>query len=147
MTHTLWAQRALALLEQGGEPVQTLQDAQRQALAAGHTFCKVDGPYRELDDFLDEVHELNEAIRGGENKAHIRNELGDVLFALVNISRREQIDLYQALHTVALRWLRRKALQEQKIAQAGYTWSTVPSALNDAIWNEVKAELKEIEYR
>jgi uncharacterized protein YabN with tetrapyrrole methylase and pyrophosphatase domain len=89
---------------------------------------------------------LNDAIRGGEDKAHIRNELGDVLFALVNISRREQIDLYQALHTVALRWLRRKALQEQKIEQAGYTWATVPSALNDAIWNEVKAELKAVEY-
>ena len=126
---------------------QLLIEAQRAALACGHTFTKYTGQTQhELLDFEDEVRELCEAVRQGHDVIHLRNEIGDVMFHLLNFCRAKGINFDDTLGKFAERWLARKALQEEKILAAGFTWTTIPLEMNEHIWRDVKAELKQKEY-
>lgn len=125
---------------------QAMAGAQTAAEAAGHAFYTTVGDDAYVIDFLDEVRELEEAIREGHSKNHIRNEIGDVIFSLVNICRHHGIDFDDAVNRMTTRWLNRKALQEQKIEDHGHNWRTIPRPINDQIWKDVKTELKASEY-
>lgn len=125
---------------------ELLVQAQKLALANGHTFTKHDGqPFAELLDLEDEVAELAQALRNGEGLRAMHNEMGDVIFSLLNICRASGIDFNAALETFTSRWLARKTLQEQLIFDAGYTWANVPHEVNERIWQQVKAQLKQQE--
>lgn len=123
-----------------------LQQAQAAALESGHAFCKFSGPHAALEDLQDEVNELVEAIKENQGKLHVRNEVGDVVFSLINICRQQGIDFEETIEKFASRWLARKSLQEDKIRAAGCDWRTIPPEQNEQIWKQVKKELKQQEY-
>lgn len=142
-----WAKQWQTQFTQGAvTSTQAMAGAQRAAEAAGHAFYKTTGPNAYIEDFLDEVRELEEAVTQGHSQIHIRNEIGDVIFSLVNICRHHGVDFDEAIHRMTGRWLNRKALQEEKIQSHGYNWRTIPRPLNDQIWKDVKTELKTAEY-
>lgn len=142
-----WVETALAAMaDERQSMVQNLMRAQAAAEDAGHTFYRTKLPHACLDDLLDEVRELDQAIRTNEGHLHVRNEMGDVLFSLVDICRRYNVSFDDALAHMFKRWLARKSLQEKKIKAAGYTWRTVPLELERQFWREVKVELKQSEY-
>jgi tetrapyrrole methylase family protein/MazG family protein len=123
-------------------------EAQRSALVLGHTFSKYDGqPFPELLDLEDETKELAQAIRENEGKKAISNEVGDVIFSLLNICRAYEIDFDEALENFAKRWLTRKSIQEDFIFEAGFNWGNVPLEVSEEIWQKVKKQLKQQEYQ
>jgi len=140
-----WAAPAKAKL--GTMPsARLLIDAMREALMNNHTFTKYDGQdHAELLDLEDEVRELGDAIRNGEGEVAVRNEIGDVIFSMLNVCRAYGVDFDEALDTFASRWLTRKALQEEMIAERGFAWDTIPHEINDEIWQELKQTLKQQE--
>lgn len=141
-----WAEEMFRRL--GGIPAaELLQEAQDAAQAAGHNFYSAGGAEAPLISLDEEVAELLEAIRSGHSTAHIRNEVGDVIFCLINICRLNGVDFAGAMNKAAERWLARKSMQEKKIREAGCNWRTIPPEMSGKIWREIKAELKQQEYQ
>jgi MazG family protein len=101
---------------------------QRRARAVGFEYPVVDGALADLDD---ELRELKEAIAeaGGEPAPetephpHVFEELGDVLFATVNVARRLNVDPELALRAMSDRFMARVERAEQLAELEGRRWT------------------------
>jgi MazG family protein len=101
---------------------------QRRARAVGFEYADVDAALADLDD---EVRELKEAIdeAGGEPAPetephpHVFEELGDVLFAAVNVSRRLNVDPELALRAMSDRFVARVARAQRLADGDGKEWT------------------------
>lgn len=128
-------------------PFDLLTQAQGMAKEVGHDFGSDEG-FTAIDDLEDEVRELREALEDdAQGEKHVRNEIGDVFFSLLNVCRESGIDPHDALQKSAQRWLTRKSVQEQKVEDAGHTWRDLPSEKSCQFWREAKQELKTQEYK
>jgi MazG family protein len=96
----------------------------------------------------EELGELDRAIEGGD-KARVEAELGDVLFALVNLARHHGIDAEIALRGTADRFARRFSHVEKRVKERhggfgrgadGKPLPGPPLDVLDGYWNEAKAE-------
>ncbi|MCC6216436.1 MAG: nucleoside triphosphate pyrophosphohydrolase [Polyangiaceae bacterium] len=94
----------------------------------------------------EELSELDEALAGGD-RARIEQELGDVLFALVNLARHAGVDAELALRGTADRFAERFSHVERRVKETRGGWPTpgegpsggaVPLAELDAYWDEAK---------
>lgn len=90
----------------------------------------------------EEVSELQEAIAHGA-PAQIAEELGDVLFMLVNLGRLTKINSEDALQATTNKFIRRFSLLEQKAKATGQTVADLSMASQLALWEEVKKDLTE----
>jgi len=113
---------------------------QRRAATVGFEYPDVAGA---LADFDDEVRELRVEI-GGEATAdagpdpRVTSELGDVLFAAVNVARRLNVDPELALRGASTRFRRRVDLAEQLARAAGEDWTKLPLDEQDRYYDEAK---------
>ena len=109
---------------------------QQKAARAGFDWPDVSGA---LDKLAEEVEELRTAIaEGGE--AHCRDELGDVLFSAVNVSRfLPGCDAEEALTGASEKFLRRFALVERMAAEQGVDMKAAGLAELDRLWDIAKA--------
>ena len=87
-----------------------------------------------LDKLSEEVAELREAVTD-EEKAH---ELGDLLFSIVNLSRRMNIHADDALRRANLRFQTRYTRTEALAAEQGSRFEDLPLAEKELLWQEVK---------
>ena len=90
-----------------------------------------------LDKTHEELAELTEAVVMGDQKA-TADELGDVLFAVVNLARLLHVDSETALLATADRFVHRFHYIEKKVAQDGGNWDKYTLADLDALWDEAK---------
>jgi len=120
---------------------------QRRAAAIGFEYADVDGALADLDD---EVRELKEAIEeaGGEPSpetepdAHVLEEVGDVLFAAVNVARRVNVDPELALRAMAKRFVDRVERAEERAAADGKTFAELPLGEQDRYFDDAKEEFR-----
>ena len=120
---------------------------QRRAAAIDFEYPDVRGA---LDDLDDEIRELKEAIdaAGGEPApetepdTHVFEELGDVLFAAVNVARKLNVDPELALRSVTDRFRTRVERAEQLAARDGRAWTELPLDEQDRYFDEAKEELR-----
>jgi tetrapyrrole methylase family protein/MazG family protein/ATP diphosphatase len=94
----------------------------------------------------EELGELDRAVASGDARA-IEEEMGDLFFALVNLSRHLKIDAEGALRRASDKFTRRFAHVEKRVAQEHGGWGTaeqgeknLPLAVLDRFWNEAKSE-------
>jgi XTP/dITP diphosphohydrolase/tetrapyrrole methylase family protein/MazG family protein/ATP diphosphatase len=92
---------------------------QRRAASAGFDFPGVEGP---LQSVRDELAEL-EAAGADEQRFH---ELGDVLFAAVNVARKLRIDPELALRSASSRFRGRVSAAERLSTEDGRSWEDLP---------------------
>jgi tetrapyrrole methylase family protein/MazG family protein/ATP diphosphatase len=92
----------------------------------------------------EEVAELDEAIGRGEGAA-IEEEMGDVLFALVNLSRHLQVDAEGALRRTIDKFTTRFAHVERRVREEHGGWAAagggderLPLEVLDRYWEEAK---------
>ncbi|MEY2554560.1 MAG: tetrapyrrole methylase family protein / MazG family protein, partial [Ilumatobacteraceae bacterium] len=78
------------------------------------------------------------AIDGGDAQA-IDGELGDLLFAVVNVARHLDIEPEAALRAATHKFRRRFEGVEQLAAERGISISAADLVTLDALWDEVKA--------
>jgi uncharacterized protein YabN with tetrapyrrole methylase and pyrophosphatase domain len=67
------------------------------------------------------------------------HELGDVLFAMVNVARWLKLDPEEALRAANRRWIERYERVEALAASRGDDLTALSPEAKDALWNEVKA--------
>jgi MazG family protein len=96
----------------------------------------------------EELRELDEAIAGGD-KRRVEAELGDLLFALVNLARHQGVDPEAALRATSDRFARRFAHVEARVRELHGGWprgedgkprAGIPLEVLDGYWNEAKRE-------
>ncbi len=88
---------------------------------------------------LEEIGEVREAAAKGD-KAAVQDEIGDLLFAVVNWSRFFRVDAEEALRASTEKFRRRFYAMEDRIAADGKDLSAMSLAEMDRYWEEIKAE-------
>ncbi len=94
-----------------------------------------------LAKIVEEVGELQVAVASGV-ATDTEAELGDVLFAVVNLARHLDVDPEAALRGTNQRFEQRFRGVEQKLAAQGLTVAEAGLERANAAWDEVKRELK-----
>lgn len=107
---------------------------QKKASKAGFDWKEVDGALERLED---EVRELREAIQSGEQK-NISDELGDVLFSAVNVSRFVDVEAEEALTDSTDKFVERFKKVEAMADEKGIDMKTTELAVLDELWDEAK---------
>jgi MazG family protein len=85
-----------------------------------------------------ELRELDEALAQGDRDA-VEHELGDVLFALVSVARKADIDPEAALRGTLERFGQRVRAVETEVASRGQQLSEVSPEQLDKLWEAAKA--------
>lgn len=109
---------------------------QDRASRVGFDWPTVDGALEALDS---ETAELKDAIREGD-PAHIEEELGDLLFSAVNVSRFIKVDAEQAVTAATDKFIRRFAQMEALACERGIDINAASLSQLDALWDAVKAD-------
>ena len=132
----------------GGVPrsLSALTRAQRigeKVARVGFDWADRAGSRAKVDE---EIGELDRAILSGD-KAAIESEMGDVLFALVNLSRHLDVDAEGALRGTIDRFTTRFAHVESRVKTEHGGWDaggegTLPLATLDRYWDEAKKKEK-----
>lgn len=100
-----------------------------------------------LKKIREEIEEISIEIDGGD-RDRTAAEIGDLLFAVVNLARHLNVDPEAAVRAANLKFERRFAWIEDALARRGKTPSASSLAEMDALWNEAKvAELRRIRAR
>jgi MazG family protein len=118
---------------------------QRRAAAAGYDWPDVDGP---LAKVREEVEELGTAVRQAgvpapETEADPRlvHEVGDLLFTVVNVARRLNVDPELALRATTARFIGRVERAATLAAEAGEDWRSLNLDAQDRWYDAAKALL------
>ena len=126
----------------GIDDVPKILPALTRAAKVGHKASKVgfdwpdiDGPLAKVEE---ELLELREAV-GGADRVALEHELGDLLFAAVNVARHLSVDPERALRSATERFLDRFAHVRDRLAERGQTPDDVSLARLDELWDEAKA--------
>jgi MazG family protein len=115
---------------------------QRRAAAAGFEYPDTAAALADLED---ELRELKGAIAGAGEGApetapdvDVAGELGDVLFAAVNVARHANVDPEVALRTVSDRFVARVEAAEQLAAGEGRRFEELPLEEQDRYYDRAK---------
>jgi MazG family protein len=85
----------------------------------------------------EELGETKEAIRS-QQKERTEDEIGDLLFAVVNLARKCKIDAETALQSATNKFVTRFNRLEDELKTRGRKLGEVELAEMDAIWDEIK---------
>ena len=94
-----------------------------------------------FDKLQEEIGELKAEIVHENNQERIADELGDILFACVNLSRHLDVNPEQALRDSNLRFISRFTVVEQLLQQEGKKMEDCSVAELEAYWQKAKAIL------
>jgi MazG family protein len=92
---------------------------QRRAASSGFDFEGVEGPLQSVRDELDELEAVAEGAGSADERFH---ELGDVLFAAVNVARKLKVDPELALRAASERFRGRVQTGVDLAARDGRSW-------------------------
>jgi tetrapyrrole methylase family protein/MazG family protein len=139
---------------------------QREAASAGRPRSVIDGVPRALPSLLraqrtqdkaarvrfdwpdarsawakleEEMREAGAALASGE-RARVQDELGDVLFSVVNVARLSGVDAEEALQGAVEKFRRRFAGMEEDLTAQGKSIGSVSQAELEQSWETVKAQ-------
>jgi MazG family protein len=95
-----------------------------------------------LDKIDEEVAEIKEVFAAGASPDKMEDEIGDLLFACVNLARKVNIDPGMALRRTNLKFERRFRRIEELLAAAGKTPANATLDEMEALWVQAKREGK-----
>jgi MazG family protein len=114
------------------------QKAQSKAARVNFDWIEVRDVVAKLEE---ELREVNEAITS-EDRARIEDEIGDLLFAVVNLARKCKIDAESALQGATDKFVARFNRLEDELKASGKKLGDVDLAELDAIWKQIKEMTK-----
>jgi nucleoside triphosphate diphosphatase len=119
------------------------QKVQMRARAVGFEYPDLAGAVADLDAELRELRDELPAVDPPSQRApdeRVASELGDVLFAVVNVARRLNVDPELELRAATQRFRSRVEAAEQLAHADGADWSTLPLSEQDAYYDQAKAK-------
>lgn len=142
-----WEKIKISEREQDGKKTNGVLDGISQALPAlvqaeayqervnrvGFDWLNIQGVYEKI---AEELSELKKAVTAEEQES----EIGDLLFAVVNLARWLKIDAESSLRAANTRFRKRFEALESKVDAQGRDVSNLTFEELDALWNTVKGE-------
>ena len=120
-------------------PLHRAYQLQKRAARVGFDWSDINDVYAKVDE---EVAEMKAAVATGDRRCVIE-ELGDVLFSVVNVARFMKVDPAYALEMTNAKFLRRFTAVEDEIIASGRRMKDCTLADMDAIWDRLRAEDKQ----
>ncbi|MCB9454459.1 MAG: nucleoside triphosphate pyrophosphohydrolase [Anaerolineaceae bacterium] len=114
------------------------------ALLLAHQYqaraAKVNFDWERVEDVIAKVREEMDEVQAAVDDAHRTEEMGDLLFVLVNWARWLKVEPEMALRDANMKFYRRFRFIEQQVAQSGRPMTDHSLAELDAFWDAAKAE-------
>ena len=114
------------------------QRIQEKAASIGFDWTQIDQVFNKL---YEEIDELNLAIKE-KNQDDIEEELGDVLFSMVNLSRHLNINSEVSLDKSIIKFISRFKKLENHIKEKKLDFKKQSLSKLDKLWNEIKINEK-----
>jgi nucleoside triphosphate diphosphatase len=130
------ASGTLSGLARGLDPLTKSFRMQERVAAVGFDWDDHHGPMGKVQE---ELVEVSDAIDEGDDD-HVTEEIGDLLFAAVNLARMAGVHPTTALARANDKFQMRFERVEHLAAERGVTMTSAGLAALDEIWNEVKRE-------
>jgi MazG family protein len=112
------------------------------ALSAAHQISeravKAGFEWDQMEDVFAKVHEELEELRTAADPAHRQEELGDLLFTLVNVARWWGVDAEETLRAMNRKFIRRFAAMERLALRDGKRLRGMPVAEMETYWQAAK---------
>jgi uncharacterized protein YabN with tetrapyrrole methylase and pyrophosphatase domain len=108
---------------------------QERAAGIGFDWPDVRGPLAKVKE---ETAELEKELGAGRRE-QVEEEIGDLLFAAVNLARKHGIEAGQALERSNLKFMQRFEKVEKLAEERGLEMGRATLEQLDGLWNEVKA--------
>jgi tetrapyrrole methylase family protein/MazG family protein len=123
----------------GGVPraLPALVEAQQIAAKAAGVGFDWENPEQVIDKLHEELAEFNEARRNAA-PSELEDELGDMLFVIVNLARFVKVDPEQALRRTNAKFRQRFGHIERKLSEQGRTLEQATIDEMEALWQEAK---------
>jgi MazG family protein len=115
------------------------QKAQKKAARVNFDWNEISEVVAKVDE---ELEETKEAIASGDPRA-ISDEIGDLLFAVVNLARKSNLDAETVLQTATGKFVSRFSEVEDELSARGKKLGEVGLAELDEIWNAVKLQARQ----
>jgi tetrapyrrole methylase family protein / MazG family protein len=112
------------------------QKAQKKAARVNFDWTELSDVVAKVDE---ELAEAKEAIASGDREA-VEDEIGDLLFAVVNLARKSGLDAEVALQGATDKFVGRFNLLEDELRRRGKDLGGPSLEELDEIWNAVKAK-------
>ena len=127
---------ALAGVSSGLPEWQRALKLQQRATTTGFDWASVDPV---LDKLAEEVGEVRAEFAAGADPARLEDEIGDVLFVMVNLARHAKVDFSRALRHANAKFERRFRQMEQFAEADGAVFGERTLAEQEALWQRAKA--------
>jgi MazG family protein len=128
---------AAGLLSSVPRALPALVEAQQIASRAARAGFDWENPEQVLDKLHEELAEFAQARRNA-SQAEMEDELGDLLFVLVNLARFVKVDPEQALRRTNAKFRDRFGYIERKLAERGRKLEDSNLDEMEALWQEAK---------
>jgi nucleoside triphosphate diphosphatase len=133
----------------GLDPLSKAHRIQDRVAAVGFDWADATGAFRKVAEELEEVRQAMEAVAAGgtagpaaprsEEVAALEEELGDLLFAVVNLTRLAGAHALTALHSANVKFTRRFQALEELAGERGIMLEEAGLEVLDRLWDEVKS--------
>jgi MazG family protein len=124
----------LASLPKALPALMRAQKAQSKAARVNFDWADLRDVVAKIEE---EIREIKEAI-ASRDRARMEDEIGDLLFAVVNLARKCKIDAESALQGGTEKFVTRFNQLEDELRAQGKRLGDVNLAEMDAIWNQIK---------
>lgn len=109
---------------------------QKRASSVGFDWPDLQGVLQKIEEELEEVKQAIQA----QDQQEVKNELGDLLFAVVNACRHSKTEPESALRKTNIKFEQRFRYIEEQLKQRGIEPEDAQLELMDQLWEEAKRE-------
>ncbi len=122
-------------ISKGLPPLERSYKIQKKAAKAGFDWPDIEGVWDKVHEEIEEVREVNP-----DDKIHLIEEIGDLLFSVVNISRYLGVDPAEALHHCNGKFITRFNYVENGMKTRNLEMNHENFKVMDQLWDESKSK-------
>ncbi len=120
----------------GFPPLERSFKIQKKAAKLGFDWPDEDGPFNKIDE---EIQEIKTAVE--QTPENVEEEIGDLLFSVVNLARKLHVDPATALHRTNEKFLTRFAYVEKEMQNNNQDMHADNLSIMDDYWNQAKKKV------
>ena len=122
-------------ISKGLPPLERSYKIQKKAAKAGFDWPDVEGVWEKVHEEINEVKDVHP-----ENREHLVEEIGDLLFSVVNIARYLKVDPAEALHLCNSKFINRFNHIETEMNKRDLPMDKDHFKIMDQLWEESKSK-------
>jgi len=104
----------------------------------GFDWPDVEGVFEKLQEEVREVRDVISSESGENRHERLEDEIGDLLFVIVNLARHLKVDSESALKRANRKFKRRFQFMESELAQQGKSLDTTSLSEMESLWQKAK---------